>query len=225
VRQLLARFPSMPATVIAERVGWPGSASWFRKKVAALRVEYVPKDPAGRLGYRPGDQAQCDLWFPPVRVPLGAGQCGSPPVLVMVATLLAWVPPLTGHLGTGQLRPGDCLTGSLGLGSGSWPYMVATAPCTGPHLGEVFFAGNDWPKSLTAYPGDKALSDQGWSRCLTAFTAYDGLDNSSSELSIYYIIPYDWSNGDRWLVCIAYEPTDQYPGGMPVNQSIRASNL
>ncbi|MGH3343268.1 MAG: hypothetical protein ACRDPK_10365 [Carbonactinosporaceae bacterium] len=64
VRQLLAEFPTMPAMVIAECVGWPGSPSWFRKKVARLRVEYAPKDPADRVGYRRGDQAQCDLWFP-----------------------------------------------------------------------------------------------------------------------------------------------------------------
>ena len=49
VRRLLAQFPAMPATVIAERLGWPGSASWFRKKVAALRVEYAPQDPAEYL--------------------------------------------------------------------------------------------------------------------------------------------------------------------------------
>ena len=72
VRQLLAEFPAMPATVLAERVGWLGPASWFRKKVAVLRVEYVPKDPADRIAYRPGDQAQCDLWFPPARVPDGS---------------------------------------------------------------------------------------------------------------------------------------------------------
>jgi hypothetical protein len=29
----------MPAWVLAERVGWPGSQSWFRKKVARVRVE------------------------------------------------------------------------------------------------------------------------------------------------------------------------------------------
>jgi Helix-turn-helix domain len=97
VRQLLAGFPAMPATVIAERAGWPGSASWFRKKVAALRVEYAPKDPADRIACRPGDQAQCDLWFPPVRVPLGAGQCGSPPVLVMVASYSRFI--------TGRMLP------------------------------------------------------------------------------------------------------------------------
>jgi transposase len=86
VRGLLAEFPSMPATVLAERVGWTGSASWFRKQVALLRPQYAPKDPADRLSYRPGDQAQCDLWFPPVKVPVGGGQVASPPVLVMVAS-------------------------------------------------------------------------------------------------------------------------------------------
>ena len=64
VRGLLTRFPSMPATVLAERVGWTGSASWFRNRVALLRPVYAPRDPADRLSYRPGDQAQCDLWFP-----------------------------------------------------------------------------------------------------------------------------------------------------------------
>jgi hypothetical protein len=67
-------------------VGWTGSASWFRKRVAVLRPQYAPKDPADRLSYRPGDQAQCDLWFPPVKVPVGGGQVASPPVLVMVAS-------------------------------------------------------------------------------------------------------------------------------------------
>ena len=35
VRQLLEATPSMPATVLAERVGWTGSATWFRQNVAA----------------------------------------------------------------------------------------------------------------------------------------------------------------------------------------------
>jgi len=86
VRGLLLEFPSMPASVIAERVGWAGSASWFRKRVALLRPEYSPRDPADRLPHLPGDQAQCDLWFPPARIPLGSGQVGSPPVLVVVAS-------------------------------------------------------------------------------------------------------------------------------------------
>lgn len=94
VRALLKEFPSMPTSVIAERVGWQGSASWFRKKVAGLRTEYAPKDPADRISYHRGDQAQCDLWFPPARVPLGAGQAGSPPVLVMVASFSRFITAL-----------------------------------------------------------------------------------------------------------------------------------
>ena len=86
VRALLADAPSMPATVLAERVGWGGSPSWFREQVRRVRPDYVPKDPASRLRHDPGDQVQCDLWFPPADIPLGDGQLGSPPVLVMVAS-------------------------------------------------------------------------------------------------------------------------------------------
>lgn len=91
VRELLAQFPTMPAKVISERLGWAGSESWFRKKVAGIRPEYAPKDPADRLSYAPGDQVQCDLWFPPARIPLGYGQHGSPPVLVMVASFSRFI--------------------------------------------------------------------------------------------------------------------------------------
>jgi Mu transposase, C-terminal domain/Integrase core domain len=35
--------------------------------------------------------AQCDLWFPPVDVPLGYGQAGRPPVLVMVSGYSRWM--------------------------------------------------------------------------------------------------------------------------------------
>jgi hypothetical protein len=85
IRELLAQFPSMPASVIGERVGWIRSSSVLRAKVAQLRPLFAPPDPASRTGYSPGGLAQCDLWFPPVEVPLGFGQSGRPPVLVMVA--------------------------------------------------------------------------------------------------------------------------------------------
>ena len=86
VRVLLVEFPLMPATVIAERVGWAGSPSWFRKRVAVLRPELAPKDPADRLSYSPGDQVQCDLWFPPAVIPLPGGKVTCPPVLMMVSS-------------------------------------------------------------------------------------------------------------------------------------------
>lgn len=91
VRGMLKDFPQMPATVIAERVGWSGSASWFRKKVALLRPEYAPTDPADRIVYSPGDQAQCDLWFPPVKIAVGASLVSAPPVLVMVPSFSKFI--------------------------------------------------------------------------------------------------------------------------------------
>jgi hypothetical protein len=111
VRALLVEFPLMPASVLAERVGWPGSPSWFRKRVARLRVEYAPKDPADRLTHRPGDSAQCDLWFPPATVPVGHGQTGSPPVLVMVASFSRFI---TGAMLPSRQTP-DLLAGLWSL--------------------------------------------------------------------------------------------------------------
>ena len=85
VRALLAEYPEMPATVIAERVGWQGSITWFRDNVRRLRPEHRRPDPADRLVWAPGDAAQCDLWFPPTKIPLEDGTRVSPPVLVVVA--------------------------------------------------------------------------------------------------------------------------------------------
>lgn len=83
VRQLLAATPDMPATVIAERVGWSGSITWFRDNVRRLRPEHRPVDPADRLTWLAGDVAQCDLWFPPKKIGLEDGSKVLLPVLVM----------------------------------------------------------------------------------------------------------------------------------------------
>jgi len=40
VRALLAQTPDMPATVLAERVGWEGSIRWFSENVKQLRPEH-----------------------------------------------------------------------------------------------------------------------------------------------------------------------------------------
>ncbi|WP_243399928.1 IS21 family transposase [Arthrobacter glacialis] len=86
IRALLAENPRMPATVIAERIQWSGSPAWLRENVARIRPEYAPSDPADRISYAPGDQIQCDLVFPAVKVPCGAGQGRVFPVLVMVCS-------------------------------------------------------------------------------------------------------------------------------------------
>ena len=85
IRALLAEFPSMPTSVIMERVGWSRGRMVFFERVAVLRPLFVPPDPASRTEYGPGQLAQCDLWFPPVDVPVGFDQVARPPVLVMVS--------------------------------------------------------------------------------------------------------------------------------------------
>jgi hypothetical protein len=136
-------------------------------------------------------------------------------------------PPSRLQLSVDQLKAGDCLTGSdLGLGTDSpWPDSVAVVPCTQQHIAEVFFASNAWPQSQ-AYPGDNAINSQADDRCNSAFTTYDGTTSDNSAFSYDFVDPSgadDWASGDRWLVCVAYSPTSQYPGGAPVNYSIKGS--
>jgi transposase len=89
IRALLKEFPQMPATVIAERVGWEHGMTVLKERVRLLRPVYAPADPASRTAYEPGVVGQCDLWFPPAEIPLGLGQVGIgrtvPPVLVLTA--------------------------------------------------------------------------------------------------------------------------------------------
>ncbi len=83
VRRLLAETPEMPATVLAERVGWTGSIRWFRDNVNRVRADHRPIDPADRLSWSAGDAAQCDLWFPPRKIMLEDGVRALLPVLVI----------------------------------------------------------------------------------------------------------------------------------------------
>jgi transposase len=95
VRELLALCPTMPATVIAERIGWERSITVLREKVAELRPFYLPADPVSRTSYEPGERVQDDFWFPPAQVPVGHGKVASggevPPVLVMASGYSRWM--------------------------------------------------------------------------------------------------------------------------------------
>lgn len=88
IREQLKLCPTMPATVIAERIGWDNSITVLRDRVRLLRPAYLPLDPTSRTSYEPGELAQCDLWFPPVTLP---GLAEVPPVLVMVSGYSRWI--------------------------------------------------------------------------------------------------------------------------------------
>jgi transposase len=94
IRELLQVFPTMPATVIAERVGWTRGKTVFADRVRQLRPVYLPPDPAGRTSYVAGEIGQCDLWFPEITVPVGYGQVRTAmqlPVLTMVCGYSRWL--------------------------------------------------------------------------------------------------------------------------------------
>jgi transposase len=94
IRELLAAWPTMPATVIAERIGWERSLTVLKDRVRELRPVYLPPDPASRAAYVAGEVAQCDLWFPAITLPVGFGQTRSAsrlPVLVMVTGYARWL--------------------------------------------------------------------------------------------------------------------------------------
>jgi transposase len=94
IGEFLQTYPRMPATVIAERIGWTRSIRVLRDRVAELRPGYLPPDPASPTSYVAGVIAQCDLWFPPITLPVGFGQDRTPtqlPVLTMVTGYAPWL--------------------------------------------------------------------------------------------------------------------------------------
>jgi transposase len=94
IRELLQAYPRMPATVIAERIGWDRGLTVLKDRIRELRPAYLPPDPASRTSYVAGEIAQCDFWFPPVTIPVGCGQVRRPvqlPVLTMITGYARWL--------------------------------------------------------------------------------------------------------------------------------------
>ncbi len=85
IRRPLAVTPGMPATVIAERIGWTQGITVLRDRVGELRPAYQVREASGRTDYKPGELCQWDLWFPDYDIPVGHGQTAVLPVLVGVA--------------------------------------------------------------------------------------------------------------------------------------------
>ncbi len=80
----------MPATVVAERIGWTRGMTVLRDRVGELRPAYLVPEAFGRSEYKPGELGQWDLWFPDDDIPVGHGQTAVLPVLVGVACYSRW---------------------------------------------------------------------------------------------------------------------------------------
>jgi transposase len=97
IRELLSVTPTMPATVVAERIGWEHSIRILRNRVSELRPAYLPPDPASRTTYEAGELAQFDFWFPPIELPVGYGQSRTAkqlPVMTSVSGYSRWASAL-----------------------------------------------------------------------------------------------------------------------------------
>jgi transposase len=91
IRRLLAVTPSMPATVVAQRIGWTRGITVLRERVAELRPQFQVPEAFGRTEYKPGELGQWDLWFPDYDLPVGHGQTARLPVLVGVPCYSRWI--------------------------------------------------------------------------------------------------------------------------------------
>ena len=66
---MLRAFPSLPTTLIGERIGWTRSIQALSGRVADLRAAYLPPDPASRTSHAAGEIAQRDFWLPDIGLP------------------------------------------------------------------------------------------------------------------------------------------------------------
>ena len=69
IRRLLAVTPDMPATVIAERIGWTRGITVLRERVAELRPAYQVPEAFGRTEYKPGELVPVGSVVPRLRDP------------------------------------------------------------------------------------------------------------------------------------------------------------
>lgn len=158
IRKLLRVYPTMPATVIKERLGFPCSLTVLKDRVRQIRAEYVGVDRADRLVHEPGQAAQMDLWFPQTRVPTGASTALVFPVLVTTLTFSRFLSAVM----LPSRRSGDLLAGMWHLihGVGAvpktlvWDREAAIAPKGKPLSPVAGFAGTLATRMVIAPPRD-----------------------------------------------------------------------
>ena len=103
-----------------------------------------------------------------------------------------------------SLAVGDCF---LELDGNEVPLV----PCDEPHDNEVFHLHDI---EATERPSDEEMTTIVEQECHPAFESYVGTAYASSELYIRTLKPSEdtWSQGDRELVCILYDPDGQITG-------------
>ncbi len=105
---------------------------------------------------------------------------------------------------------GDCLPSEETEVEGEVS-TVQTVPCSEPHGGEAYAAG-DMPDGV--YPGELEIQEFADQFCIDEFNLFVGTSYEYSELDFTYYVPTDqsWASGDREILCIVYDPNGDVTG-------------
>jgi hypothetical protein len=109
-----------------------------------------------------------------------------------------------------SIAVGDCLNDADVSGE------VQTVPivsCDEPHDSEAYYS---YIVADGAFPGDDAIADEAGFACVSAFDTFVGVLYEDSELDATYYSPTaeSWSNGDREILCIIYDPAGPVTGSL-----------
>lgn len=90
---------------------------------------------------------------------------------------------------------------------------LPTAPCDEPHENEVFHL---YDVRAEEHPGQEALTAAAEEVCRgEPFVDYVGTTVEESRFEVYQILPTaeSWEEGDREVVCVLYDPSDNTETG------------
>lgn len=110
------------------------------------------------------------------------------------------------------LLVGDCLDDAeVAVDAGSEVQTLPTVPCDEPHDSEVIASIT---LRGTAYPGADAITLEADAGCIAALEERVGVPYLETPYDVSYYAPTElsWSEGDREILCVAYDPAGPLTG-------------
>lgn len=109
------------------------------------------------------------------------------------------------HADVFAIEVGDCLN-TAGLSSVDQVSDVPVVPCTEPHDDEVYHA---YEVADGEFPGEETIESDAMTTCQEEFASFIGVAYEESALDFWPMYPTEgsWENGDREVLCIAWDPS------------------
>lgn len=110
-----------------------------------------------------------------------------------------------------SLRVGDCVDTDSSM-SGEISSLPAI-PCDQSHTDEVYFS---YMIDGEEFPGEDAIIAEAEQKCVPAFETFVGIGYQDSALEYWPMYPSEgsWSDGDREVLCLAYDPSAATVGSL-----------